>query len=58
MGKTNETTKMKLHTNLNKAYVVLLGICLELDLKSYYGDLERGRSFMSNVVDHSDLPVV
>jgi len=58
MSKPEHKTKIKLHTDLNQAYAVLLKICLELDLKTYYEDMERGRSFMSNMVDHSDLPVV
>ena len=51
-------TKVKLHEELNQAYSKLLRICLLLDLNAYYKDLERGRTFLSNMVDHSTLPGV
>jgi len=51
-----DKTKIELHVELNEAYAKLLSICLLLDLKSYYEALERGRSFMSKMVDRSDLP--
>ena len=52
------TTKVKLHEELNQAYSKLLRICLLLDLNAYYKDLEQGRTFLSNMVDHSTLPGV
>ncbi len=48
-------TKVKLHEELNAAFAILLNICLILDLPAYYENLERGRSFMSRMVDHSDI---
>lgn len=51
-------TKVKLHTELNEAFGVLLGLCLELDCRAYHKTLLSGRSFLSNMVDNSELPSV
>lgn len=51
------TEKIQIHVELNEAYATLLGICLKLDLKTYYKKLESGRafmSFMSIMVDYDD----
>ncbi len=50
--------KVAIHVELNKAFAVLLEICLRLDLRSYYITLEAGRTFMSGAIDRSDLPEV
>jgi len=49
-------SKVELHVNLHDAYAKLLRLCLLLDLDAYYKDLQRGRLFMSNMVDRSDYP--
>ena len=53
-----DKTKVEIHKKLNEAYATLLDICLLLDLKVYYERLESGRSFMSRMVDNSELPSV
>jgi len=51
-------TKVNLHRELNIAYAKLLEICLILGLRSYHKSLLRARSFVSNMINYSDIPSV
>jgi len=53
-----DKTKTEIHVELNEAYSKLLKICLLLDLRAYYKNLESGRSFMSRMLDKSDISSV
>ena len=52
-GKDN---KVQMHTDLNKAYAVLLDLTHTLDLKACNADLREGRTFLSRMVDLSSYP--
>lgn len=56
VGGERSDNKVQMHTDLNRAYNVLIELTHKLDLKAFNADLLDGRAFLSRMVDHSDYP--
>jgi len=51
-------TKVSAHKDLNEAFSILLSLCCLFNAKAATKDLRKLRSFLSAMIDRSELPEV